>query len=244
MPFHLNEKLDAEALRQEYQKRSFIQIKEVLPAAEAGKLYTCLAKDTPWGLFYFKDTAGEKIPPERFEKMPMEKKQETYKYIFGTARSQYQFMFLYHPIMQNALSGKNPDHLLQKLFEFLNTAPVLDFVRKVTGIPEIMRADTMATRYIGNCFLQLRHDHQEGKSRRVAYVLNMTQNWRTDWGGQLQFFDDDFNVERSFKPTFNALNMFTVPKNHAVSFVPPYCPGERLSVAGWFHDAQGKSYGH
>ncbi|MCH7630698.1 MAG: 2OG-Fe(II) oxygenase [Proteobacteria bacterium] len=237
MTFNLNNKLDAAALGREYQKRGFIQVKDVLPNPAAGELHNCLAKDTPWGLFYFKDDTGERIPPEDFEKMPGDKQQEIFQFIFKTARDGYQFMFFYHPVMQNALAGLNPDFPLHHWFDFINSEPLLDFVRNVTGIPEIVRADCMATRFVGNCFLHCHRDHQEGRTRRVAYVMNLTRDWNPNWGGYLQIFNDKMNIEHSFKPAFNCLNMFTVPRDHSVSTVPPFCPGERLSLTGWFHEA-------
>ena len=41
---------------------------------------------------------------------------------------------------------------------------------------------------------------------------------------------EDGNVEGGFVPTFNALNMFEVPQDHAVSYVAPFAPGIRYSI--------------
>jgi len=237
MQFNLNDKLDAATLGRKYREKGFMQVKDFLPASQANEIYTHLAKETPWGLFYFKDGAGERIPPEDFEKMPMEKKQEIFQYIFQTARNDYQFMFFYSPVRRKIHAGPEEEFPLHQWLQFMNSAPVLEFARTVTGIPEIVRADSMATRFTGNSFLHHHRDYQEGGTRRVAYVMSLTRNWNPNWGGYLQIFDDSMNVEHAFKPAFNCLNMFTVPRDHAVSTVPPFVPGERLSLTGWFHAA-------
>ena len=68
----------------------------------------------------------------------------------------------------------------------------------------------------------------------IAYVLNFTRRWRSDWGGMLEFYDERGNVECGFVPRFNVLNLFEVPANHAVTFVPPYVAEGRYSITGWF----------
>ncbi len=68
--------------------------------------------------------------------------------------------------------------------------------------------------------------------------MNFSKDWREDWGGYLQFFDKEGNIEEGFKPRFNCLNLFKTPMDHAVSYVPPFCGGKRLGVTGWFRDAE------
>ena len=67
--------------------------------------------------------------------------------------------------------------------------------------------------------------------------MNFTAgDWRPEWGGYLQFFDDEGDVVQAFRPRFNSLNLFAVPQPHAVSFVPPFAPLGRYAITGWFRD--------
>ncbi len=50
----------------------------------------------------------------------------------------------------------------------------------------------------------------------------LTMNWRADWGGFMQFYANDFNIELGLLPRFNALNMFLPPQEHSVSSVTPF----------------------
>jgi len=64
-------------------------------------------------------------------------------------------------------------------------------------------------------------------------VLNLTPDWRPDWGGLLQFFDKRGDVFRAFTPRFNVLNLFRVPQPHNVSWVTPLAGAPRYAVTGW-----------
>src|SRR5690606_24819670 len=98
---------------------------------------------------------------------------------------------------------------------------------------DIAFADSQATRFSAGHFLTTHDDDVAGKQRRAAYVLNLTPHWRTDWGGVLQFIDADGHVTAGLAPKFNALNLFRVPQQHAVSFVTPSAPSSRYSITGW-----------
>ena len=64
-------------------------------------------------------------------------------------------------------------------------------------------------------------------------MLNFTPTWRADWGGILNFIDADGHISEGYTPAFNALNIFKVPQNHAVSMVTPFAREGRYSITGW-----------
>ena len=90
--------------------------------------------------------------------------------------------------------------------------------------------DGHASRYAPGQFLTTHDDHIEAKSRRAAYVMNLTPRWRPDWGGLLLFYDRLGNVTRGYTPGFNMLNLFAVPQAHAVSWVTPLAAVPRFRV--------------
>lgn len=116
---------------------------------------------------------------------------------------------------------------------FLNGPEFLAFVRAVTGDDRIDFADAQATRYRPGHVLTGHDDAAEGKNRLHAYVLNLTRDWRADWGGVLAFEGTDGHLEEGFAPAFNALNIFAVPMRHAVTQVAGFAPRDRLSITGW-----------
>jgi SM-20-related protein len=127
-----------------------------------------------------------------------------------------------------------PSHYLAAVTRFLNSAPLLDFVRSITGVPGIAFGEAQVTRYRPGHFLN-QHDDSHGVHKRIAaYVLNMTPNWRLNWGGAPLFFDRSGHVTEGYPPAFNALNIFSVPQDHLVGFISPFAGAARYSITGWF----------
>ena len=149
----------------------------------------------------------------------------------------FAFIYSQYRISKAVQEGwsTSPDH--EQLLAELNSDQFLDFIRDVTSVPEIRVCDAQATHYGPNQFLSLHQDvnEAENEDRLVAYVLSLcTGNWRPDWGGYLLFFNDEGDIVQGYRPRFNCLNMFSVPRHHSVSFVPPFAAGNRLAVTGWF----------
>ena len=116
---------------------------------------------------------------------------------------------------------------------FVNSPAFINFMRGVTGDDRIDFADAQATRYRPGHVLTGHNDDAEGKNRLYAYVLNLTRDWCVDWGGALVFPGSDGQIVQGFVPRFNALNLFAVPMDHAVTQVASFAQAHRLSITGW-----------
>ena len=122
--------------------------------------------------------------------------------------------------------------------DFVNSPAFIALMRAVTGDDRIDFADAQATRYRPGHVLTAHSDTAPGKNRLYANVLNLTREWYADWGGALIFFDGEGHIEQGFVPGFNALNLFEVPKAHAVTQVSSFAPRDRLSITGWLRSNQ------
>jgi SM-20-related protein len=152
------------------------------------------------------------------------------------AQEGFCFQFDAWRLSDDILAGKRRGGALAPLeavYDLVNGEPFLAFMRTLTGVPDCAYSDAMVSRYRAGDFLSAHDDAIAGKKRLFAYVLNLTPVWRADWGGVLNFLDDDGHVAEGYSPVFNALNIFTVPQAHAVSMVIPYADRPRLSVTGW-----------
>jgi len=150
------------------------------------------------------------------------------------ARREYQFLYAYFPLLTAYFSPNSPRFGLFDFYEFINAPETLEFVGKVTGLSDIRWADGQATWYKPGHFLKAHTDEEAATGRLAAYVMNLSPVWERDWGGFLQFFDANDNIEQAFKPAFNTLNIFTIPQHHSVSMVANYVQAERMAVTGWF----------
>ena len=150
------------------------------------------------------------------------------------ARTGFQYAYNCYPMLDAYLQGWDQVPLLNNVLEFINSEPVLNFVRHLTGRPEIIKGDAQATRYGPGQFLKLHTDNIVEEHRVAAFVLNFTPKWDPDWGGYLQFYDARRDIEQAFLPSFNTLNIFTVPQSHSVSYVANYATHYRYAITGWF----------
>lgn len=225
----LNPSLDLSAIAEEFRSRGRVHIPNILTPDSALRLHRALAEETPWRLTLnkgqdFLDFAS--VTPEERNKIAAGAWQR--------AQTQFQYLFDNHRLSRDGEPYPDARHYFAKLVAFLNAPPFIAAMRRVTGLETIVRTDAQATLYRPGDFLT-RHDDQYGGHKRLAaYVLNVTPNWRADWGGILNFYDSRGHVAEGYVPTFNALNVFQVPVIHAVSQVAIF-GGFRYSVTGWFH---------
>jgi SM-20-related protein len=237
--FKLNPALDRTALAQEFERDGRIQVRDFLAAEAAEEVFQLLSAGTPWGLAW---QAGNAEKPQSIEAQELgaragEKQREIAQRTYGAAaKPEYAFQFARYPILDAYLAKWNEGGAYDVLFEHINAPEFLDFIREVTGIPAIRKADGQATLFAPGHFLGLHIDSHVAEGWVVAYVMNFTKVWHPDWGGYLNFFDEDGDIVGGYRPRFNALNMFKVPRAHAVSFVPPFAPVGRLAITGWFRD--------
>ena len=109
-----------------------------------------------------------------------------------------------------------------------------------------------AAKYNEGCFLSPHTDQWKGD---LGFTLQLTKNWKPQWGGLLHFLDDEEKltsvndtvlkiahkqpktVSETRTPTFNELTLFYLPEQsgrwHYVSHVNPGVKGSRISYSGW-----------
>ncbi len=232
----LNPDLDVDALARAFTARRRLRIPDILEAASAGAVAAVLEHETRWkttvaagGDFFELPLDGERAedPSKQawLDAVRVDGAATRMQYVFDTRRL-------------------GPDHeadgsdAADAVLEFLNGEAFLGFVRAVTGDDRIDFLDGQASRYRPGHVLTTHSDLSAGKNRLYAYVLNLTREWRADWGGTLVFHGPDSHIAEGFVPTFNALNLFEVPMSHAVTQVASFAMGPRLSITGWIRSHQ------
>ncbi len=235
----LNPDLDRAALNRDFLRDGRVQIRDVLNSASAKALRSILTQQTPWGLAWKAGTDGPKgLTPKEFAALSPADRQAIDRSVQATAqRGDYAFAYARYPLLDAYLGRWMPDSPHDILFEHINDAPFLSFIREITGIAELIKADAQATLYAPTHFLSKHNDSHVGEGWRVAYVLSLApDDWKPDWGGYLNFLDAEGDIIAGYRPRFNALSLFRVPQDHHVSYVPPFAPIGRFSITGWFRD--------
>jgi Rps23 Pro-64 3,4-dihydroxylase Tpa1-like proline 4-hydroxylase len=239
--FELNPDLDRLALADTFARQRRVQVRDLLTRDTAEEIRTILAQATPWGLAMQAGDAGgpQQVLSAELQTAPGKQRaqalmQATHE---AAARGDYAFRYAQYSLVQSVQQGWDPEGPHQLLLEYLNAPEFIGFIREITGFAELVKADGQATLYAPQHFLGRHVDSHVAEGWKVAYVMNFTAgDWRPEWGGYLQFFDDEGDVVQAFRPRFNSLNLFAVPQPHAVSFVPPFAPLGRYAITGWFRD--------
>ena len=227
----LNPVLDVDILAGAYRRDRRVHIPDVLTEESAKRVHRCLEQETDYALLA--KGGPEEANMWRVATLTAQQQAELMAKAYAQAREKFHFLYDAHAMSNDGEPYPDTLHYLSAVTAFLNSTPVLDFVKAVTGASAIAYASAQATRYRPGHFLN-QHDDGNGRGRLVAYVLNMTPNWRLDWGGALLFSDRPGHISEGYPPAFNALNLFSVPQEHLVGFISPFAGAARYSITGWF----------
>jgi Rps23 Pro-64 3,4-dihydroxylase Tpa1-like proline 4-hydroxylase len=232
VPFAFSPALDAQTLHGIFARSGRLQITNFLSDGSARALLSYLSQSQDWKLTANRGDQIVDLAGPALAAMTREQHEKLAKAI--TLGGRYGFQFCYETIrLPKAGSPDRPSTPLAEFERFLSSPEAVAFFRTLTGVNDIDFADAHASRYRANHFLTAHDDEATNMGRRAAYVMNLSPEWRPDWGGLLLFHDDQGNILRGFTPAFNSLNIFKVPQRHSVSWVTPLAAHPRYAVTGW-----------
>ena len=228
----INPRLDLDAIRGVFTRSGRAHVADCLELEGARELHRALVESKDWQLSLSNFGKHLDLTEDQLQLLPTPQQVLLVERMNQTARTDFQYVFNNIPIYDLHLAGRLRDPVLVRAVEFINSAEFLEFARRATGFEQIAYADAQATLYRPGHFLTAHDDGVSGKNRLAAYVLSLTERWRTDWGGILQFIDRDGHVAEGYTPTFNSLNLLRVPQTHSVSYVTPAAAVGRYSITG------------
>lgn len=228
--------LDPTAMTSAFKTFGRLHIPGFLAPAAARALHNLLASETLWMCSTTAEGTVVDVPVELLAVLPPAEHNRFLLQAHAEARRGFHYMFDSVRISTDIEKGRLVSPGYRALYDFLNGPGFLGFIRALTGDARPNHVDAQATRYQPGHYLTEHDDSNVSRGRLYAYVLNLTPEWRTDWGGLLTFIDEDGHISEAYRPAFNALNIFRVPQPHAVTYVAPFAAGSRLSVTGWIRD--------
>jgi SM-20-related protein len=126
---------------------------------------------------------------------------------------------------------------LECYFRTLSQSPeFIKLMSDLTGLQLEKNNELFISKYSEGCFLNVHNDTGNGK---IAFVLNLTRDWKPQYGGNFHILTQDRKtIRKVIEPKFNSLTIFRVPDNtgipHYVSHVVPGLKCNRYAVSGWF----------
>ena len=229
-PFRLNPDLDLEALASAYSAEGRVRIYGLL-ADGAVQLHEHLEGRDDWVHLINTDTGVLEI--DRAERARLGARRWAAIEAEAYERARMGFQYRYEALRVPDDDREQGDDLLSAFARLMQSAPMLDLLREVTGHHELTFTDGQATAYGRGDFLTVHDDDVVGKNRLAAYVFGLTPAWRMEWGGLLLFHGPHDRTATGLAPRFNTLDLFKVPQRHSVSEVTAAAPHRRYAVTGW-----------
>lgn len=237
MKLEIDPQHDPSELHNKLVEKGRLQIRNFLTPQSADHLYELLTKNRRWYTTYNHGDEHSESLAEDVARLAPQHRQQFFGRIYQGARTGFQFVFNQYAITTAIQNNEDPGHPLHAMQDNVNSPEFLGFMRTLTGRDDIDCSDSYVSQYLPGHFLTSHDDRHAHEKRIAAYTISLTKNWREDWGGHLVFFDDDGNIEEGFKPAFNTLNIFFMPKMHAVQQVTHYAGAARTSFLGWLKQA-------
>ena len=236
--FLLRPGLDPAALAADFARDTRLQIERFLRHDGAMALLRALAESDEWRLAVNRGEQVEDHDAAELASWTAEQRDALDRAVVSGGRHGFQVRYETIRLPEYGTGApQTPPPLLRAFVDFLCAPGQIAFMRALTGAADIAFADGHASRYTSGHFLTAHDDLNGPKDRRAAYVLNLTPQWRPDWGGALLFYDERGNIVRGFTPAFNTLNIFRVPQPHSVAWVTPLAGAPRYAVTGWLRAA-------
>ena len=235
--FAINPQLDVDALRARFGRDGRVQIDDFLDPAPARSLQQELCGSQEWRHVINGADKVFEIPADEFDALDPAFTAQLDAATHRSAARGFQFQYDSIRVPDDPAARCASARQLDRLASFLSSEPALLLFRDIAGRAAIRFADAQATRYRPRDFLTRHDDAIAGKDRLLAYVLNLVDEWRPEWGGLLSFVGEGDRVAESYVPRFNSLSLFAVGQQHFVGAVADYAPAPRISVTGWLRSS-------
>ena len=230
MAIRFSSDIDFTQYQQDFQHDARTRITSVFDQELAKQLNTHLSKEVSYINAFTQNGQAGTASNDEMRSWSREKQQSFAQALYSDAAKGVGFYYGRHKVEKDSQSTS----LLQQVFTWLNEPATLAQIKMITGANDIVCASAQATRYIGGHYLTRHNDLHPLEQRRIAYVLNFTEGWHPDWGGNLQFYQQDGRLKDAWAPQFNSMTMFDVNHVHSVTYVAPFALKPRVAITGWF----------
>lgn len=238
--FEINPKLNVYSLEERLRETGRLRVRNFLQPPCAKALYRHLVNAVAWQTFVVSNERLLATPPGEPVGTDPEEEREILDLACNSARMRFACVYdadgVYPEDMPDDAnpSARPPDTVLAAFGEFLGSGAIGDMVRRV------MELDALDIRMCAN---RLRPGHfatfhsgvpEADKTRkRVSSVyFHLTPEWKPEWGGMLEYRNDEGDVVEALVPSFNTLDILSFPRGYWISRVAPFAGGSVLAVSG------------
>jgi SM-20-related protein len=223
---------DVSAIVAEFAEKKTVTIPDFLHPAKAEELFNFFDKDMPPDWWYSATMAEQR---HHVRNMPEE--QQRIDELRAKALSHFHQGKFAYDVFRTAGDHHTVCPCSECQFRRDVTSPEsVSWFEALTSRKLYGFGEMFASYYAPGCFLAPHHD---GNNGQVGFVLNLTKDWKPQWGGCLHLLSSDWKrVEEIVVPSFNTLVLFDIQANvgrpHYVSHIAPQTPSKRIAFTGWF----------
>ena len=226
----LNINLDNDKVKMEFEITGKVVIKNILNHNFAEHLYNTVKK-IPNKYWY--NICG--VRNTKYEAKLISSNNQRNKKNEQEAKKSFrkdEFSYNFYKTMEYRKNEVSQMELL--LRTVLSSKLFLSMISYITNLNITNLNKMFLSKYKSGHFLSPHSDIGNG---RIAYVLNLTKNWKPQYGGVLHFLNKErTEIIDSYVPTFNTLILFYVPEKgipHFVSHIVPDTKKNRYAITGW-----------
>ena len=238
----INEQLDIQQIKEEFQKEKFVIVRNFLKEEEAEKLhsYYDTIPENWWSWMFLPDPdlgidswATSVYPDDgsaSLKKLISNKRH----FLDSVYRENRGFSYIYKRVF---FGNHFPKCLCEECVfrkSFLEVSPMVNFLQEISQHKDLRPGELFTSKYGKGDYNGPHNDHCKG---RVTIVLNLSKGWLPQDGGLFFSMKEDYvTITRAEAPTFNSLVIFDVPDGglpHLVSHVT-HPSKKRIAVTGWY----------
>ncbi|MEM1150912.1 MAG: 2OG-Fe(II) oxygenase family protein [Pseudomonadota bacterium] len=216
-----------------FRTHGHVRLAGILKHERAVDLANAAAAIENWTLSYGAKEGVGRIDPRQIQTWPDDKRAAFTQTLATSAREGAGFAYFSRSMTGDDGQGPLPPAITAMTNDLMNP-DILTFLNTLTGLADVTNVDAQLSQFRQGHYLTRHTDSPRGQNRKLAFVWGLTPNWHPDWGGLLQFYEIDGTPKLAFAPGFNTLDVFSVEKVHAVTYVAPFAGGARHAVSGWY----------
>ena len=225
MPTLLTDQFDFAGYESRFTGKGRIRLEGALPENHAQRVHHALEQQTPWDLqIVTKDGKPAILSRAELETLSPEIIQTRLQDAAERAQTGLSYLRL-------GLDLIDVDTIaLAPFSNLLKSEAFAAFCGRLTGLSGLELASLDAVCYRNGDFFTQHTDN----SARLCFEWNFTQDWRSDWGGQMLFHSPSGDIEGGIMPRFNDLSLYAGDQPRSIASVAPYAGGPRFSITGRF----------
>jgi SM-20-related protein len=229
----INNQLDISAARATFAEAGRCRIDDFLAPDLADRLLAELSEGMNFDVAYACSPSPKLVSASAWQSMTAPTRKALNEQLMARASEGQGFLYCTYLAKNRVSASSRDDELMDSVFSFWGGDVMQKLVADITSL-NVKGAESQFTRFTVGQYLTRHRDTLEGNKRLLAFVLSLSRGWHPDWGGLLHFYNEDGEIEETWTPRFNTLQIFDIRQIHGVSVVAPCAPRGRYSLTGWF----------